>query len=173
MHGSQVVIRRLDSDRAPNINLPAKRAKDFIQATEAICAAKGIDEILKVLLHITNKQFSVYHTWCSLRNQHEGPMTCKAGKRRDGQPVKRNEIKLSEKIDEAVEKCQFLLFPRIPAEREKERIHSAMIAPIMGLDGCYGVLYVDNAMDHEHYTLGDLDYLMLITTHTAAILKNF
>jgi hypothetical protein len=28
-------------------------------------------------------------------------------------------------------------------------------------------------MIHEHYGLSDLDYLMLIAIHTAAILKNF
>jgi pSer/pThr/pTyr-binding forkhead associated (FHA) protein len=172
-HGSQMVSRKIDSERAPDIKLPAKRVKDFTQATEAICEARGIDEILKVLLNVATKQFSAYHTWCSLRNQPMGPFACKAGKRRDGHPVKRNEIKLSEKINQAIDNCQFLLFPRIPAEREKERIHSAMIAPIMGPGGCFGVLYIDNALDHEHYTLGDLDYLMLIAIHTAAILKNF
>jgi hypothetical protein len=34
-------------------------------------------------------------------------------------------------------------------------------------------LYVDNAMDHEHYSLSDLDYLMLLAIHTAAIVENF
>ena len=28
-------------------------------------------------------------------------------------------------------------------------------------------------MIHDHYTLGDLDYLMLIAMHTAAVLKRF
>lgn len=172
-HGTQFIIRRLDSEHGPEIKLPAKKIKDFIQATEAICETKGIDEILKVLLNIAKKQFSAYHTWCSLRNEPTGPMTCKAGKRRDGHPVVLNEIKLSEKVNEAVEKCHFVLLPRVPAKREKERIHSAMIAPIVGPSGCFGVLYIDNAMDHEHYTLSDLDYLMLIAIHTAAILKNF
>ena len=52
-------------------------------------------------------------------------------------------------------------------------IHSAMIAPVMGQAGCFGALYIDNDMSHEHYTLSDLDYLMLIAIHTAAILENF
>ncbi|MHC4325800.1 MAG: hypothetical protein ACYSUX_16140 [Planctomycetota bacterium] len=55
----------------------------------------------------------------------------------------------------------------------KERIRSAMVASIMRPTGCFGVLYVDNAMVHEHYSLSDLDYLMLIAMHTAAILKRF
>jgi hypothetical protein len=48
-----------------------------------------------------------------------------------------------------------------------------MVASIMRPNGCFGVLYVDNAMIQEHYSLSDLDYLMLIAMHTAAILKKF
>ena len=48
---------------------------------------------------------------------------------------------------------------------------SALIAAIAGPSGCFGVIYIDNAMVHDHYTLGDLDYLMLITAHTAAVLS--
>jgi hypothetical protein len=53
----------------------------------------------------------------------------------------------------------------------KGRIRSAIVAAIMRPTGCFGVLYVDNAMIHEHYSLSDLDYLMLM--HTAAIMKKF
>jgi hypothetical protein len=55
----------------------------------------------------------------------------------------------------------------------KERIRSALIAAICSPAGCYGVIYVDNAMVHDHYTLGDLDYLMIVAIHTAAVLNKF
>jgi hypothetical protein len=48
-----------------------------------------------------------------------------------------------------------------------------MIAPIVDPTGCFGALYVDNAVDQKQYNLGDLDYLMLLAIHTAAILENF
>jgi pSer/pThr/pTyr-binding forkhead associated (FHA) protein len=170
----QVIIRRLDAEHAPDIKLPAKRAKDFVYATEVICRANGLDEVLQVLLDTASRQFRSYHTWCALRNQTTGPMTCHAGKKRGGQTIQLSEIKLSEKITEAVEKGRFLLLPRIPTQtEEKEKIRSAMIAPIVGQAGCFGVLYVDNDMAHEHYTLGDLDYALLLAIHTSAILENF
>ncbi len=170
---SQIIVRKPDVERAPDITLPAKRVQDFLQATEAICKANGLDEVLQVLLSITLRQFSAYHSWCALRNQATGPMTCHAGKRRDGQTVELSEIKLNEKISQAVEKGQFLLLPQVSAQTEGEKIRSAIIAPIMDPTGCFGVLYVDNAMDHEQYSLSDLDYLMLLAIHTAAILENF
>jgi pSer/pThr/pTyr-binding forkhead associated (FHA) protein len=169
----QIIVRKPDVEHAPDIILPAKRAKDFLQATEAICKANAPDAVLQVLLRITLRQFDAYHSWCALRNQPTGPMTCHAGKRRDRQKVELSEIKLNEKISQAVENGQFLLLPQVSSQTEHEKIRSAMIAPILDPTGCFGVLYVDNAMDREHYSLSDLDYLMLLAIHTAAILENF
>ncbi|RKY25414.1 MAG: hypothetical protein DRP62_01255 [Planctomycetota bacterium] len=170
----QIIIRKLDAEHAPDIKLPAKRAKDFVYATEEICRANGLDEVLHTLLDIVAKQFRPYHTWCALRNQTTGPMTCHSGRKKGGQTVQLNEIKLNEKITEAVENSQFLLIPRISTQtEEEEKIRSVMIVPIIGQAGCFGVVYVDNDMAHEHYSLSDLDYAMLLAIHTAAILENF
>ena len=169
----QIIVRKPDAEDAPDIKLPAKRMKDFMQATEAICKANGLDELLQVLLSVTLRQFSAYHAWCALRNQPTGPMTSHAGKSRDGQAVELSAIKLNEKITQAVEKGQFLLLPQVSAQIGGEGIRSAMIAPIMDPTGCFGALYIDNATDHEQYSLSDLDYLMLLAISTAAILENF
>jgi hypothetical protein len=174
LRGPQIVARELDSEEAPPIRLPAKRSRDFLQATETICKAGGLDELLLDLLSIALKQFDAYHVWCALRDQPAGPMTCHGGKHRDGSALQLSEIKLNDKITEAVEKNQFLLFifSRVPGQAEQLQVRSVLIAPIMGQAGCFGVLYVDNAMGDEHYNIGDLDYLMLLGIHTAAILES-
>ena len=172
-HEPKMIVRRLDSERAPAMRIPAKKTKDFVQATEAICKANGLDEVLQALLHIAAKQFNAFHAWCALRSQTTGPMSCHSGKARDGKTVQLNGIKLKEKITEAVEEGRFLLFPRVPVQLGEEKIHSAMIIPLVGEAGCFGVLYLDNDMAHEHYVTSDLDYLMLLAIHTAAILENF
>jgi len=168
----EIVVRKPGAGHAPAMRLPAKRLMDFSQATEAISEADTLEELISALLNITLKQFNAYHTWCALREQPTGPMTYHAGKRRDGKTVEISKIKLSEKINETVKKGQSLVLPRVSAQiEEKERIRSAIIVSIMRHSGCYGVLYVDNAMVHEHYSLSDLDYLMLLAIHTAATLK--
>jgi len=170
----ETVVRRPDAQHAPAMRLAAKRLTDFSKATERISETGGLDELLLTLLDITLKQFNAYHVWCALRKQPTGPMTCHAGKRQDGAPVQLNELQLSEKITQAVEKGQFFVLPSVSAQvEEKGRIRSAMVAAIMRPTGCFGVLYADNAMIHEHYSLSDLDYLMLIAMHTAAIMKKF
>ena len=170
----ETVVRRPDAQHAPAMRLAAGRLTDFSKATETIFDADSVDKLLLTLLDITLKQFDAYHVWCALRTQPGGPMICHGGKRRDGSAVQLNDLLLSDKITQAVEKGQFVVLPRVSAQMEaKERIRSAMIAAIMRPNGCFGVLYVDNAMVHEHYSLSDLDYLMLIAMHTAAILKRF
>jgi len=170
----ETVVRRPDAQHAPAMRLAARRLTDFSKATEIIFEAGGLDELLLTLLDVTLEQFSAYHVWCALRKQTTGPMTCHGGKRRDNTPVQLGELQLSEKITQAVEKGQFFVMPSVSAQLEKkDRIRSAMVAAIMRPTGCFGVLYVDNAMIHEHYSLSDLDYLMLIAMHTAAIMKRF
>jgi len=170
----ETVVRRPDAQHAPAMRLAARRLSDFSKATGIIFEAGGLDELLLTLLDVTLEQFSAYHVWCALRKQSTGPMTCHGGKRRDGTPVQLGELQLSEKITQAVEKGQFFVMPSVSAQVEKkDKIRSAMVAAIMRPTGCFGVLYVDNAMIHEHYSLSDLDYLMLIAMHTAAILKRF
>ncbi|MBN2136213.1 MAG: FHA domain-containing protein [Sedimentisphaerales bacterium] len=170
----ETVVRNPDAGHAPAMRLAAKRLVDFSKATEKICSAESIDQLLLTLLDLILEEFDAFHVWCALRIQPGGPMTCHAGKKVDGSPIDLNAIPLREKIIQAVEKGQFLVMPRVSAQLEEEdAIRSAMIAAIMRPDGCFGVLYVDNAMKEKHFSLSDLDYLMLVAMHTAAVMKKF
>lgn len=166
-----IIVRKPEAGQAAAMRLPARRLTDFTKATEAISKASNPDELLLTLLDITLEQLGAYHTWCALRKQPRGPMTSHAGRQRDGGVVELNEIKLNERITQAVEKGEYLVLPRVSPRIEEEKIRSAMIAPIMRSSGCFGVIYVDNAIDQSHYSLSDLDYLMLLTIHTAAAMK--
>ncbi len=169
----ETVVRKTDAEHAPAMRLAAKRLTDFSQAAEAICEADSLDKLLNTLLDIMLKQFGAFHVWCALRNQPTGAMPYQAGKSRTGQTVELSDIKLQRKIAQAVEKGQFLVLPRVSAQvEEEEAIRSALIATIMRPNGCFGVIYIDNAMKDKHYSLSDLDYLMLVAMHTAAVLRN-
>jgi pSer/pThr/pTyr-binding forkhead associated (FHA) protein len=161
----QIISRELDTKDAPPIRFPAGRAKDFMEATELISKASSIDELLLTLLDITAKQFDAANVWCALREQAGGPMTAHAGKNRSGQAVQLGEIKLNDKITQSVDKNKFLLFvfSRIPSQAKKGDIRSAVISPIVGPGGCFGVSYIDNAIGDDHY-------LMLLGIHTTTVL---
>jgi pSer/pThr/pTyr-binding forkhead associated (FHA) protein len=170
----ETVVRKPDAGHAPAMRLAARRLTDFSQASETICNAGSLDELLLNLLDITLEQFGAYHVWCALRTSPTGSMTCHGGKKRDGSPIGLDKLKLQQKITQVVDKGQFLVLPRVSAQiEEEEAIRSALIAAIMRPNGCFGVIYADNAMKDKHYSLSDLDYLMLICMHTAAIMKKF
>jgi pSer/pThr/pTyr-binding forkhead associated (FHA) protein len=169
----EVIVRKPDGAHAPAMRLAARRLTDFAQAIETLAEANNLDEMVRVLLDISLKQFTAFRVWCGLRSQKTGPITFQAGKRRDGKPVQLNELRLGPKITETFERGQSLVLPQVSAKLEQsERIRSAMIASIKTPKGCFGVIYVDNSMVHSHFSLSDLDYLMVLAMHTAAVLKS-
>jgi pSer/pThr/pTyr-binding forkhead associated (FHA) protein len=167
----EIIVRKPDVELAPDIQLPAMRVKDFLQATEAICKSNGPEEVIKTLLAITLTHLRAHNRWCALRALPEGPMTFHAGINSNGGVLEMDDIKLHKKISQAIEKQQFMLLPRFSLPDGTQC--SALIAPIIDPSGCFGALYVDNAGEKQYYTLSDLDYLMLLAIHTAAIVENF
>ena len=170
---TQVIVKKPDTEHAPAMRLPAKRASDFVEATESICKAEDIDSLLLSILKLCEKQFSAYHCWCALRELPTGDMTHHSGRRLDGKIISFEDIPLREKITESVERSHFMLLPKIGIQDAGEDgIRSALIAPVTGPSGCFGVIYLDNSRAHERYVTSDLDYLMLFAIHTAAIVNS-
>jgi pSer/pThr/pTyr-binding forkhead associated (FHA) protein len=169
---AQIITRTLDFEHTPGIQLPAKRFKDFVEATEAVSKANGLGEVLETLLNIVLTQFTAYCAWCTLRNSPTGPMTAQGGRKRNSKVFQLTNIGLKERISRAVEDEKFLLM-LVPEPESHQPMRSAIIAPILGAAGSFGVVYIENDMSREHYSLSDLDYIMLLSIHTAAILANF
>lgn len=168
----EVIVRKPDGSHAPAMRLAARRLTDFSQAVEALGEANNLDELVQALIKTTILQFTAFRVWCGLRSQKTGPITFQTGKRRDGKDVQLSDLMLGPKITETFERGQSLVLPQLSAKLEqKERIRSAMIASIKTAKGCFGVIYVDKSMVHSHYSLSDLDYLMVLAMHTAAVLK--
>ena len=169
----QLITRKPTLETAPDIVLPAKRARDYLRATEAVCRCDTPDKILQTLLDILIMQFDAHRVWGALRNEPEGPMKMHAGRTKHHQPVVADEIEHREDISRAVDKQIFLLLPQVRGRAAQVPIASAMIAPVTDLTGCFGVLYLDNIAPSRNYTLSDLDYLMLLSIHAAVIVENF
>jgi hypothetical protein len=173
VHGPQTVIRKVDAKDAPDIKMPPRRGRDFIQAVANISTRRNTDELLSALLDLVMKQFGAFHLWIGLRKETTGPMTSYSGKKRSGESLKLNDLMLQEAVNNSLEKSEYVLIPHVPRQKGYERIRSAVMAPILGTKGCYGVIYTDNAMDHEHYSLTDLDYLMLLSIHAGVLIESF
>lgn len=168
----QIVIRHLESADAPVMRIQAKRGRDFSQAAAEICKSRDLNGLAGSLVDLIFRQFGPFRVWVSLRERPSGIMAMSKGRKINGEGVKLEELQLKSRIDETVDNKYYILVPRLPMQIEGQKIQSAMIAPLMCDKECFGVLYADNSLDHEHYGLTDLDYLILISLMAGAFVKN-
>ena len=172
VHDIQVIVKKFGSEHSPSLKISSKRMKQFAHIADSVCSAKNIDQIASSLITTTLRQLSAFHCWCSLRKKPDGSMLTQKGKTQSGTGIQLNQIPLKDRITEAMDKKRYLLFPKLPFDLEQQKIRSAMITPLLNPSGCYGIIYVDNSTNHEHYDAGDLDYLILVAIHTATVVKN-
>ena len=172
LHEAQIVFRHLDSVDAPLMRMQAKRGKDFSFAATAICRCLAIQELLATLLDLLFRQFSPFRAWAALRKNPAEAMEVSNGRKINGQAVRFEELYLGPRISEAIKNHCYILVTRLPIQQEGDKIGSAMIAPIMCEGACFGVLYADSSLDHEHYGLNDLDYLILVSLMAGAFVRN-
>ncbi|MBN1124108.1 MAG: FHA domain-containing protein [Sedimentisphaerales bacterium] len=165
------IIRLFDQADSPDLRMPPRRYKEYVGATLAIQKAKNESELVKALLAVTVQQMKMLHTFIGIRRQTDGPFTCQVGKRRTGQNLKLKDLVFQHFITEAMEKREYILIPILPENRIYERIRSAVIAPLLSPTGSHGVIYADNAVDDSHYSINDLDYLILLAVQTGAKLR--
>ena len=170
-HDLPTVVRQCTAKVGPHIDLPAKRIRDFSKATRLLCRDASLKQLHTELLDVLHSQFAARDAWAALRKTPEGPMDCQGGRRMTSEIIKRSDLIMQPNIAEAIDKHKCVLIPQIPREISQGLIRSAIIAPIMRDKDCCGALYADNSRDHEHYTMADLDYLLLIAIHTAAIMQ--
>jgi pSer/pThr/pTyr-binding forkhead associated (FHA) protein len=170
--GPQIIIRKLGAEKAPAVRFQAERATDFLQAIEELKKVDHIDKALLVLLDTVSKQFKTYHVWGAMRPKPDGPMIAHAGRNRSGMAIEQSELEYGDKIAEALNKkqCMLFIFTRDLNIQKEIQIRSVLIVPLLSTAGCFGVLYANNTFRDDHYNLGDLDYLMMLGLHTASVL---
>lgn len=173
VHAPDTIIRRFEASDAPDFKMPAQRAMDFSRAASDIFNASKPENLLQIMLNLTVEQFDPFHIWIGLRTETSGPTPFTVGKKSTGQPVKLTDMMFQKTISGSLEKKEYTLIPHIPKFKQYERIRSALIAPVLCQDECYGVIYVDNEMKKRHYSLTDLDYLTLLSIQAGVVIKNF
>jgi pSer/pThr/pTyr-binding forkhead associated (FHA) protein len=170
--GPQIIIRKLGAEKAPAIRFQAERATDFLRAIDELKKTDHLDKALLAMLELVSRQFKTYEVWGAVRPKIDGPMVSHAGRNRSGLTVEQATLEFGDKIGEAIDKKQFMLFifTRDMSMQKETQIRSVIIAPLLTPSGCFGVLYANNTFRDDHYNLGDLDYLMLLGLHAASVL---
>lgn len=171
-HNIRATIRSYDTRSAPRIKMSASRHRDFIQATRRICDVKTIEELHRALLELLMNHFSAVNVWVCLNKTGSEKMDIEGGRKITSESVSEEGLVGYQEIINAKDDLKCSLIPELPVQMNS-RIRSALIAPIVIYERCHGVLYAENSTDHERYTLEDIDYLMLLSVHTAAIIEKY
>jgi len=171
--GPRVIARPLEFDHAPPIRMPAQRVGDFIQALSLLGKASGPNEMVQTVLQILAKHFTAARVWCGLRYDPAGALTNYSGITDAGEPFHLHRHVLKDKVRHALEERAFLLITGVKDRNSEGAARAAMIAPLVGSAGNYGIFYLDSHPGREPYQAGDLDYLMLVALHLGAVLENY
>jgi pSer/pThr/pTyr-binding forkhead associated (FHA) protein len=160
-------IRVANSKTAAMIKIPASRAKDILKASCALSKVRSMKALHRQLLDVVLSQFAPLHAWVALRKDTDGPMDLVGGRMISSETVKLTDLMMTERITEATNKKHYIIVPQLP----RGKVRSVIIAPILNGRKCHGILYANNSSMHEAYTMADLDYLMLISIHAAAMME--
>jgi hypothetical protein len=169
----QLITRNLTDDSAPPLQLPASRVGDLLASAEAIAQAHGPDGTLNVMLDVLARQFQARRAWCAFRYNPYGPMIKQSGCTLQGMPFQITNEALIQRIQQAREDKRWLLIVHTRQQALREESLSIIIAPIIGAKGDFGAIYIDSQPDFPPYSLGDLDYAMILSIYLAVILENF
>jgi len=163
------VERNLEAADAPPIRFPTKRINHLADAIDQICRERSLTNLYKVLQEILLRQFTALHVWVSLRREESGPMEVEGGRKVTTVNVQRVELAVPNSLEEALQKHQYLLIHQLPRSVINRGIRSVLIAPVLYQKNCFGILYLENSTEHPHYSLMDLDYLIILSVYTGVV----
>lgn len=157
------VERNTDSIDAPPIKFPAKRIKQLCQAMEKITAAQNLNQLYTILGDLLLGQFRGTNIWIGLRKNPSGALDIQGGRKLNTEILQRVDLALPSSLTEVQEKKIPMLIHQMPRQITNRGIRSVIVAPILHDGNDHGVIYLENAIEHSHYSLADLDYLFLIS----------
>lgn len=165
------VERNLDASDAPPIRFPAKRVRQLTEVIDQICHERSLSKLHKILQEILLRQFSGLHVWVALRREPSGPMEAEGGRKITTEAIQRVDLAVPNSLEEALEKHKFMLIHQLPRPIINRGIRSVLIAPVMYQKDCFGIFYIENSTEHSHYSLMDLDYLVLLALYTGILIQ--
>jgi pSer/pThr/pTyr-binding forkhead associated (FHA) protein len=165
------VERNPESIDAPPIKFPAKQIKSLCYAMDKITSVKNMHELFPLLFELLIAQMKGTNVWVSLRKSDSGPMDMQGGKKINSEAIAKTELALPDSLEETEKKHIPMLIHQLPRQIANRGIRSVLIAPLMHDHKCYGLFYVENSTEHSHYTLAELDYLLLLSIITGCFIQ--
>lgn len=165
------VERRLGAADAPPIKFSPKRIFDFEAFMNELEPQRSLEALFKTLEDVLIRQFQALNVWVGLRRQSSGPFEIQGGRKITSETVQRLDLAVPESLDEALQQKRYMLIHQLPRPIINRGIRSVIIAPLLHKQECFGVIYIENSTEHSHFSLADIDYLLLLAVYTAHLIR--
>ncbi len=164
----KTITRKLSNDDSPLVRISHQRVEQLRKDLTQIIGFGNLEKLLEYGAKQMLRQLHAAHCWIGVFDENMIP-TDGYGRSLNSTRIMYDAIPLKEQIDTAIAKEEHILVPRIlqPIGQNKN-LRSAVITSFKLKDGRKGAAYIDNTREHEHYTIIDLDFLMLMTSLLAA-----
>jgi len=163
--------RRFDAADALPVRFAPKRIAQLHEAFIVLGAQKTLKALHKALGDLLFDQFAPKNIWLGLRSEPNGPMEVQGGRQINTQSIERVDLAVPKSLAEAIEQNHYLLIHQLPRQITARGIRSVLICPVMLRKDSFGIIYIENSTEHPHYSLSDLDYLVLLSIFTAYTLQ--
>ena len=167
------VERNFETLDAPAFKFSPKRIKQYHEALAIINKQGNLDSLFRSSMDILFRQFKAKNIWMSFRKNPTGAADIEDGRQLTTEHIKRMDLALPASLDEALSTNKYLLIHQLPRQITARGIRSVMITPISVGESNHGVIYVANSTDHPHYSLADIDYLILISINIGFAIERF
>ncbi len=165
----KTITRKLSNDDSPLVRISHQRVELIRKSLSDIMVINNIDELLDYCSRQMLRNMHAAHAWVGMFEKGMSSVCNGCGRNLDTTKLNYESVPLKDQITIAVTQNEHILVPQIvqPLGQNKN-LRSAIITSFNLKDGKSGAAYVDNTREHEHFTIVDLDYLMLVTTMLAA-----
>jgi hypothetical protein len=164
----KTITRKLSNDESPLVRISHQRVEQLRKNLSEMISIADIDTLLEYSVKQLLRQMHAAHSWVGIFEQ-DLSLFKSHGRNIDTRKLDFESIALKDQINTAINEEEHILVPRIlqPVGQNKN-LRSAIITSFKLKNGYKGAAYIDNTREHEHYTIIDLDFLMIINTMLAA-----
>lgn len=165
------VERNLEAGDAPPVKFPAHQMRHYHEALFSLCDQQDLNALYKASMDVMFRQFKAANVWMGFRKRPAGPMDIQGGRKLTTEHIEKQDLAIPASLAEAQEKGKYLLVHQLPRQISNRGIRSVIITPILVGKDSHGIVYIENSKEHPHYSLPELDYLILLTINIGYMIK--
>jgi len=163
-----IITRDMHSEGSPMLRINNDRFRKLRNHLSDILMMDKPAALMEYLVQTALRDFHACHCWCGIMNEEATTVLESFGRNRDTTQVHFEDIMLNNHIIYSARQKEHVLVPRMLRSDKRANLRSALIVSFVINDGRIFAVYIDNTCEHEHYTITDLDYLIMFTDQLVA-----